>query len=63
MLIHYPRRRFVFKRFVFHYVAPMTRRIADADQNRLVFGFCLGKRLVAPRKPFDRIMSVLEEIG
>ncbi len=53
----------VLERLLLHHVAPMTRRIADAHENRLPFRLRAGERLVAPRVPVDRVVRMLTEIG
>jgi hypothetical protein len=49
--------------FVLHDVAPMTGRVANRKEDRLVFLAGTGKRLVAPWIPVNRIVFVLEEVG
>ena len=60
ILVHDRGRRLVLERLVLHHMAPVTRRIADADQHGLVLGLRPFKCLVAPRIPVDRVMCVLQ---
>jgi hypothetical protein len=53
---------FVLKTFAFHDVAPVAGRIADAQENRLVFRARLFKRVVVPREPVHGIVRVLQKI-
>ena len=55
-------RRLVLERLALHDVAPVARRVADAQQDRLVFALRLLERLGTPRIPVDRIVGVLEEV-
>ena len=41
----------------------MAGRIADAEENRLVFDPRLCKRLIAPGEPIHGIVRVLEQVG
>ena len=43
-------------------MTPMARRIANADQHRLVLGLCTLERLNAPRIPINRVVSVLKQV-
>ena len=52
----------VLERLAFHHVAPVAGRIADAQEDRLVFRARFCKRLVAPREPVHGIVRVLEQI-
>ena len=61
-LVHQRGRGVVLERFVFHHVAPMARRVADAQQDRLVLAACAIERFRSPRIPIDRIVCVLQEI-
>ena len=54
---------FVLKRFAFHDVAPMAGRVADAQEDGLVFAAGFRERLVVPREPVHGIVRVLEEVG
>ena len=62
-LVHQRRRRVVLERLVRHHVAPVARRVADAQQDRLVFGLRALERLGRPRIPVDRIVGVLQQVG
>ena len=59
ILIHQGSRFHVFKRFMRHYVTPVTCCISDAKKDRLVFTACSFQRLIAPGIPINRIFSVL----
>ena len=52
----------ILERFVRHHVAPVTGRVADGQEDRLVLAARGGKSLVAPRVPVDRVGCVLQEI-
>jgi len=52
----------VFKGFALHHMAPVAGRVADGEEDRLVFRAGLCERLFAPRIPVHRIVGVLEEI-
>ena len=49
--------------FVLHDVAPVARRVADREEDRLLLGARLREGLLAPRIPVDRVVLVLEEVG
>ena len=53
----------VLERLVRHHVAPVARRVADRQEDRLVLGAGRGERLVAPRVPVDRVVGVLAQVG
>ena len=53
---------FVLKRFAFHDVAPMAGRVTDAEKNGFVFRARLFEGFIAPGKPIDRVMLMLEEV-
>src|SRR5207249_3243647 len=46
-----------------HHVAPVARRIADREEDRLALLAGPRERLLAPRKPVHRVVRVLEEVG
>ena len=54
---------FVLERFVRHDVTPMTRRIADGDEDELVLLPRALQRLHAPRIPEYGVVRVLPQIG
>ena len=60
IFIHQLRDLFVFKRLVRHHVTPVTRRVADAEQDWLVFTSRSFKCFFAPRIPIDRIVRMLQ---
>ncbi len=60
--VHRRRHLVVLERFMGHHVAPMARRVPDAQQHRHVAGAGLGERLVAPWVPIDRIVAMLTQV-
>jgi hypothetical protein len=52
----------VFERFPFHDVAPVAGRITDAEEDWFVLLAGAGERFIAPGKPVDGIVLVLEEV-
>ena len=52
----------VLKRFALHDVAPVTSRIANAQEKRFLLLPGLGERLRAPRVPVHRIMLMLQQV-
>jgi hypothetical protein len=52
----------ILERFTFHDVAPMTRRVANAQENRLVLAARFLEGLSAPRVPVDWVVLVLQKI-
>ena len=63
LLVHLRGGRFVLERLTLHHVAPVTRRVADAEQDRLPLGACARQRLGSPRPPVHRVVRVLEQVG
>ena len=61
-LVHHPRGFRVLERFPLHHVAPMAGRVADRQQDRLVFGLGARQRLLTPRIPVHGIVRVLAQI-
>ena len=61
--VHHRGGGFVLERLVRHDMAPVTGRIADREQDRLVLGPRLLERLGAPRMPVDRVAGVLQQVG
>ena len=61
-LVHHVRGGLVLETLVGHDVAPVTGRIADAQQDRPVFGLGPGQRRLAPRQPMNRIVFVLQQV-
>ena len=62
-IVHELRGGFVLERLVRHHVAPVTRRIADREQDRLV-GRARGlERGLAPGLPVHGVVRVLEKVG
>ena len=62
-LVHDARNGRVFEALVRHHVAPVTRRIADRQQNRLVGSLGLREGFRPPGPPMDRIVLVLQKVG
>ena len=63
VLVQNRRHRLILKRLVRHHVTPVTRRITDAQKNRLFLRPRPRKRRFAPRQPRHRILRMLEQIG
>src|SRR5258706_169460 len=61
-LVHEPCDVRVLERLAFHHVTPVTRRVADRDQHRLVLAARALPRLVAPREPVDGVVRVLPQV-
>ena len=53
----------VFEGLAGHHVTPVAGAVADAQQDRLVFGAGALQRLRAPGIPVDRVVGVLKEVG
>ena len=62
VLVHERRRLRVLERLALHHVTPVTCRVADREQDRLVFIASARERLVAPRVPVDRVPRVLQQV-
>ena len=62
VLIHKFGDTFVFKRFVFHNVAPVTGGISNTQQDGDITGFGFFKSLFSPGKPINGVVFVLQEI-
>src|SRR4029453_8155269 len=62
-LVQHRRDLLVVERLLLHHVAPVARRVADAEENRLALRAGLRERLVRPRVPVDGIVRVLAEVG
>ncbi len=60
--VHDVGRCVVLERLVRHDVAPVARRVADREEDRLVLVARLREGLVAPRIPVDRVVAVLVEV-
>ena len=56
------RDRRVLERLVLHDVAPVARRVADREEDRLVLGARARERVVAPGIPVHRVRGVLQKI-
>src|SRR5437588_395866 len=52
----------ILERFALHHVAPVTRRVADRHEQRLVLVTCQPQRVLGPRLPRNRVVLVLEEV-
>ncbi len=53
----------VLEGLVRHDVAPVAGRVADRHEHRHLAPPSLGKRLVAPRPPVDRVVGMLAQVG
>ena len=62
-LVHERGRLVVLERLVLHDMAPVAGRVADGEEDRLVLGAGLRERVLAPRVPVDRVVSMLEQVG
>src|SRR3989304_1995022 len=62
MLIHEGGGEFIFKRFMFHNMTPMTGSISNAQKNWLIFCSGTGKSLFSPGIPINWIMGMLEQV-
>jgi hypothetical protein len=62
-LVHERGRFIVLEGLVLHDVAPVTGRVADGEENRLVLVARALEGIFAPRVPVDRVVRVLEEVG
>ena len=51
------------ERFALHHMAPVARRVADGQKDGTVELARAFKRRVAPRKPVDRVVRVLQQVG
>src|SRR5262249_1782333 len=60
--VHHRRRRWVLEGLALHHVAPMARRVADRQQDRLVICFCPQQRFGSPRVPVHGVVRVLQQI-
>ncbi len=63
MAIHDGGDRRVFKRLPLHHMAPVTGRVADRQQDRLVRRPGGGQRFRPPGIPIDGVIGMLQEIG
>ena len=63
VLVHQGGDRGILEALVRHDVAPMARRVADRQEDRLVAGSRLGERGGIPRLPVHRIGAVLQQVG
>src|SRR5262249_39337348 len=61
--VHELRNRIVFEGLVLHHVTPVTCRIPDAEQNRLVLASSTLQSFGPPRTTVDPVTSVLEKIA
>ena len=53
----------VFEALPLHHMAPVATGIADREEDHLAFAFGLFERFRPPRKPIDRVVGVLQEVG
>src|SRR5712691_3463278 len=63
VFVHHPRDLVVFKRLALHHMAPMTGRITDRQEERLILARGPLEGFLAPRIPVHGIVSVLEQVG
>ena len=61
-IVHHAGDGGVLERLVRHHVAPVTRGVADRQEDRLVFRARPGEGLLAPRVPVDGIARVLLQV-
>ena len=61
-VVHGARDVGIVERLVRHHEAPVTRGVADREQDRLVLLTCTRERLFSPRVPVDGVVGVLQEI-
>ncbi len=52
----------VLERLVRHHVAPVARRVADGEQDRLAFAPRESERFLAPGMPIDGVARVLQQV-
>ena len=60
--VHHRRGRGILERLVRHDVAPVTRRVADRQEHRLVLGPSPRERVVTPLVPVDGVVAVLAQV-
>ena len=63
VLVHVGGNLLVFKALSLHHMTPITRGVADADEDRLVLASRGFKRLRSPRIPVHRVMGMLQQVG
>ncbi len=63
VLVHEPGGIGVREALVVHHVAPVTRGVADREEDRLVARLGRLKRFGPPRVPVHRVVLVKQEIG
>ncbi len=63
VLVHQRRRGLVLEALVLHHVAPVTRRVPDAQEDRLVLASRALERLGGPGVPVHGVLGMLEEVG
>jgi len=57
-----PRGLFVFERFSLHDVAPVARRVADAEEDGFFLALRARERFCAPRVPVHRVLRMRKQI-
>ena len=63
LLVHQRGDLLVLEAFMRHDMAPVARRVADRNQDRLAFRLRAGEALLAPWQPVHRIVLVLQQVG
>ena len=53
----------VFETLPLHHMAPVTGGVADGEKDGLVLSLGLGKGLVGPGVPVDRVVGMLQQVG
>ena len=54
---------FTLKRLSFHHMTPVTSRITNRQENRLLFRLCLGKSFWSPRIPKYKYHTVVRNLS
>jgi hypothetical protein len=62
-IIHQASHLLVLEAFMLHYMAPVTGRISDTDNDQFFFCSCLLESFLTPWIPVYGIMGMLQEVG